>query len=105
VHQGKIKELLKEAATNTWGWRRMNDIHCELADATAATGEDGVVDIDGPQAGLRLVVDALFVSTAQNRPEALPGLLPVFSLLCGDREEGILLADIDWSQVDGPKQS
>lgn len=100
MKQSELKALLKEAANPECSWQRRNEIQCKLGDATAAMNEDGVYKIEGREAGLHLLLDSLYVSTVQNRPELLPTLFPAFAIICGDREEGILVADVDWSIVD-----
>ncbi len=87
MDQGKIKDLLENAvdaaASGDWHW--VDYVRCELGDACAKEGEK--------------LLNALFASTANNRPERLPYLFPVIAMLCGDRKEGLPYSDIDWSLV------
>lgn len=100
MEQRELKALLDEAANPKCSWQRRNEIQCKLGEATAAMGKDGVYELEGREAGLHLLLEALYVSTIQNRPELLPTLFPTFAIICGDREEGILIADVDWAIVD-----
>jgi hypothetical protein len=100
MKQQVLKALLEEAANDNCSPQRRNEIQCELDEATAAMGEEGVYKITGREAGLSLVLDALYVHTIQNRPELLPSFFPTFAIICGDRDEGMLIADVDWSLID-----
>lgn len=100
MKQRELKALLEEAASPECSWKRRNQIQIKLNEATAAMGEDGLYVIEGLVAGLHLLLNSLYVGTVQNRPELLPALLPAFAIICGDREDGKLIADVDWSIVD-----
>lgn len=108
MRQERIKELLTEASSADCSQARLNKIQGELSQSTAAMRQEGALagtyDTFSRAGGLDLVTNALFVETSQNRRDVLPHLLPVFSLLCGDRDSGII-AEIDWSLVDGSQQS
>ncbi|MFA6322034.1 MAG: hypothetical protein WCX71_00985 [Candidatus Buchananbacteria bacterium] len=99
MKQEEIKALLEEAAKPTCSSVRRNDIHCRLSEASAAMGENGVYEVDNPEAGLIVLLDRLFISTLKNRPELLPTLFPAFAVICGDRDEDLIIAQIDWSLV------
>lgn len=99
VTQEKIKDLLAEAANPKCAPHRRNEIQCELGHATAAMRPNGVYDIDSREAGILVVIEHLYVDTLQNRPEILPALFPVFALACGDRDNGLIVTDIDWKHV------
>jgi len=99
VNQRELKGLLEEAARRDCSWKRRNEIQCLLGAASAAMGADGVYEIDNPEAGMHLVLGKLYTDTIQNRRELLPSLFPVFAVICGDREEGFICADVDWSLV------
>jgi len=97
MNQKELKALLQEAADPNCSWQRRNEIQCKLGQASPAMGADGVYEIEGREAGMHLVLDKLYVDTIQHRPELLPSLFPVFAVICGDRKEGIICADVDWS--------
>ena len=99
MNQRELKVLLEEAAKPECTPRRRNSIQCLLGEASAAMGKDGVYTINGREAGMHLVLNALYVDTLNNRPELLPSLFPIFAIICGDREEGFICAHIDWSLV------
>ena len=93
MKQEQIKRLLEEAAQSE-DWQRRNQIHCELADAVYSDDKD-----DDRGEGIKVLLDSLYLSTIQNRPDRLPKLLPVFVLMCGDRD-GTIIGEIDWKQID-----
>lgn len=99
MDQKRIKELLTEASRPECSVQRQNQIQCEMGQATSALKPDGVYSIHGPEAGIHLILDALYSGTAEHKRELLPSLFPVFALLCGDREKGVLISDIDWSSI------
>jgi hypothetical protein len=94
MNQLEIKVLLHEASNPECSWRRRNEIQCEFEKAMVP-GEDG----EGEEAGLLLLLTSLYASTVQNRPELLPTLFPTFAIICGDRKEDMLIADVDWTIV------
>ena len=96
MRQDHIKALLEEAAKPDCDWQRRTIIQCELCDACAAMGSDGVYEIDNPAAGLHLVINNLYFQTLQSAPDKLPSLFPVFAMICGDRDPQFLIADINW---------
>jgi len=99
MEQRKIMELLQEAASPSCTWERQNEIHCLLGAATAALDEDGIYEVDTEAAGMSNALDCLFTDTCKNRRDQLPALFPFFATICGNREEGMLVADVDWSLV------
>ncbi len=99
MDQNVLKALLEEAAQSNCTWERRNAIQCLLGEASVALGEDGAFESEGREAGMQLVLDKLYVDVIDHRPEVLPALFPVFALLCGDRKEGLMCADVDWSLV------
>jgi len=65
---------------------------------TAAVAEsDEQNDFEGREDGLVGLLGQIYYSTLQNRPELLPTLFPVFAIICGDREKGSIIADVDWT--------
>ena len=100
MNQRELKALLEEAANLGCSMQRRNEIRFILCDSTAAVGKDGIEEIDGPEAGLRLLAETLYHDTISNRPELLTKLFPVFAIICGNREDGMTITDIDWSIVD-----
>ena len=99
MDQRELKALLDEAAKPSCSWQRQNEIQCRLGEASPAMGVDGVRKIEGPVEGMQIVLDHLYTDTIQNRPDLLPALFPVFALICGDREDRTICADVDWSLV------
>lgn len=99
MDQRELKALLEEAAKPDCSWQRRNQIQCRLGEATAAMGKNGVYKTEGREAGLLLLLEALYVTTVQNRPELLPSLFPTFAIICGDRDAKSLVAEVDWSLV------
>lgn len=97
MNQKELRDLLKEAASSDCSWERRNEIQCKLGKASPAMKADGVYKINGQKAGMHLVLEKLYVDTIRNRPELLPSLFPAFAVICGDRQEGIICADVDWS--------
>lgn len=102
MDQQRIKELLYEAARLTASeYIRFSQIQCELGDAIYKT-TSGSVNEDKTDS-LRLILDQALVATRNHRPDLLPTLFPVIAIICGDRLEGKIVADPDWSLVDPPK--
>ena len=87
MKERRILDLLREAAT--CDDRRFNQIQSALG---AEVYDVGTLNTPG----LKLVLDALIVSARESCPKRLPNLYPVFALLCGDREDGKMVAEIDW---------
>ena len=93
--QIRLKRLLEEAASQTCSAERHNAIICQLLDE--APGD--LSRIEGEEAGIRLVLNCLWESTVQNRPDLLPSLFPAFAIMCGERKESVMIAHIDWSLI------
>lgn len=99
MNQKELMELLQEAAKpNCSLWRR-NEIGRKLYEASPATREDGALEIDGREAGMQLILSSLYQDTLENRPALLPMMFPVFAMICGDRQEGMICANVDWSLI------
>ena len=90
----EIHKLLVEASKPETSGRRLNEIQCVLE---SEVFESKV--INDRSAGILLVLCSLYVSTLENDPKLLPSLLPVFSMICGDRDDKCIIADIDWSFI------
>ena len=99
MNQRELKTLLDEAAKPDCSWQRRNEIQCRFGDDSPAMRADSVYETEGRGAGMHIVLDKLYVDTIENRPELLPVLFPVFAIICGDREDGMICADVDWSLV------
>lgn len=86
----EILKLLIEASTATP--MRFNQIHAILGEEAPGfnKGRDQC-EIDTPGAGISALMDNLIVTLYQNNPQLLPSMLPVFVLMCGDREKGHIL--------------
>ena len=97
MNQRKIMDLLQEAARPNCTSQRRISIIAELDRFSAAMGPHGVYKIHGEEAVLRTLMGSLYVGAAKSRPELLPTLFPVFAAICGDREDGNIVAEVDWS--------
>ena len=96
IPQQKIMDLLKEAADSSCPNNRLTEIHVGLTNA-AAGGDEEIKSTDDQEAGIRTVLDSLYVDTIKNNRQSLPSLFPVFATICGSRDKNSLLTDIDWS--------
>ncbi|MEY2664633.1 MAG: hypothetical protein RIT04_441 [Candidatus Parcubacteria bacterium] len=94
MNQKRIKDLLIEASQPNCTHQRRNQIHVELSKATVGSRET-----DTPAAGVCVVLDILYVDTIKHHPERLPSLFPAFAVMCGDRPDSDLVADIDWQHA------
>lgn len=87
----QIAALLYEAGhlnKETDGMRIAN-IQLELTAATAMSGERSLVGET-----INSIVESLYVNVLESaEPERLSDLLPVFAMLCGDREPHLLFSD------------
>jgi len=100
VKQEDLKKLLIEAASPTCSPVRQSQIQILLSEASAAMNEHGVVvRDDGRLAGMLFLLEDLYVETLKHRPELLPTFFPVFAIVCGDRDEECVVADVDWNLV------
>lgn len=100
MEQRKIMALLKEAAKPKCPAKRLTNIAIELKGVVETEDSDGDIEIDGRSAGFAVLVESLFHQTLQNKPDQLPALFPAFAMLCGDKGEDKLLADVDWTLVE-----
>lgn len=100
MKQQELKALLKEAANPKCSWKRRNEIQCFLNESMVATGDHSVHKTKSREDGINLILDTLYMSTLENRPQLLPTFFPVFAIICGDRKNGRLIAEVDWSIVD-----
>ena len=101
MKQSQIHDLLIEAANPACTAKRRNQIQILLDEAVVGAG---LPDSDERLEGMQVVLDTLYTSTLENRSYLLPTLLPVFALMCGDKED-IVVAEIDWEQIDPLEQS
>lgn len=99
MNQRELKTLLDEAAQQYCSRQRRNEIQVELAEASPALRADGVYENKGREAGMLLVLEQLYTETATHRPDLLSSLFPAFAVICGDRQDGAICADVDWSLV------
>ena len=100
MRQKEVKALLEEAAKPGCSWQRRTEIQCQLCEATAAMGKNGVYKIKGRKAAFHMLLNDLYMDTLNNRPDLLPTLFPFFAVICGDRKEGYIVADhVDWGIV------
>ena len=97
MEQKLLKRLLEEAAHPNCLWPQRNHIQRLLVRA-AAGGDREVLSTDDREAGIRTVLESLYVDTVRNRPDLLPTLFPAFAVMCGDRT-GTIVADVDWSLI------
>ena len=99
MNQVELKALLNEAAKPGCSVQRQNEIQCLLAHASPAMQSDGTYEPGGCGMGMLMVLEKLYVDTLQNRPELLPSLFPAFAVICGDRQDHLMYADVDWSLI------
>ena len=99
MDQREIKSLLQEASDRDCSWPRRIEIQGKLSGASAAMGVNGIFKTDEPESGMLIVLENLYTNTILNYPELLPSLFPVFAIICGDREEGSICANVNWSLV------
>lgn len=99
MKQEKVMALLQEASKPACSPARFNQIAFELQDATIP--ESNEAGDEGDRAtGFRQVINDVLHDVVTNRPQALPGLFPLFALFCGDRGERFCTADVDYSLMD-----
>lgn len=105
MQQSRILELLQEASTTTDKTRRDN-ILIELQEAAPVPNiphePANLLQLEykyqkGRCDEIRQMILRIFVNTLIECPEHLPTLFPFFALCCGDRKEGAMCADIEWS--------
>ncbi|MFZ2189085.1 MAG: hypothetical protein WAV73_06000 [Candidatus Moraniibacteriota bacterium] len=94
MKQRQLKELLEEAAKSDCTGKRRVEIQFLLCEALVAGN-----GIDDRSAGMRMVLNQLYIDTIRNSPDSLPSLLPFFAIVCGDREKGRTVANVDWSII------
>ncbi len=92
MEQKEIKSLLAELANPNCLPDRWHEITDSLYEAAKrAPAPDSTYD---PTSDIFMVIITRLLST---KPQCLPGLFPLFALLCGDRRRTSMVADIDWS--------
>ena len=99
MRQIEIMELLGEAAGRRCTSARRTQIACKMAESLRSPEEGMDSEDEGKLEAFNLVFTTLWERTAQNRPALLPTLFPAFALLCGDKDDDVMLATIDWSLV------
>lgn len=97
MKQKEIRRLLEEASQLHCTWQRRNQIQCQLGEASAAVCGDGA---ESRVAGLQLILDKLYVDTLKSYPGYLPKLFPVFAMICGERDNRMLVTDVNWYLCD-----
>ena len=93
----QIMDLLREAATPQCSNERRIEIQIELERASPSWNANGIPTLDARAEGILIVFERLYVQTLAHKPELLPIFYPVFSIICGDRPEHLMISDIDWS--------
>jgi len=83
MNQRELKELLNEAANPDTSRFRKGQIGGKLEQLASIWV--------GP------VIRKLYTDTINNRPDLLPSLFPFFAIVCGYRDAGLSLPNIDWS--------
>ena len=89
----EIYDLLVEASAKTTSDQRINEIQCELGRAVCKNTGDGRGE------GIEVILDSLYVDTFNNNPKLLPTLLPVFAIMCGDRDGHSIIGEPDWKLI------
>lgn len=97
MRQQEIMSLLCEAANPSCGLRRTVEIRHKLINEIYRDAEDGRSE-EEPE-NIEVVLEKLFLDTLQNKPHLLPMLFPFFAVVCGDREDGFIVADVDWNII------
>ena len=97
MDQKALLFLLKEASEPECPAERIIDIAISLKGQIKRDDSDDSDSINTRYEGMCLVFEALFNKTLDNNPGYLPKLFPVFALLCGDKEDDMLVAKIDWT--------
>ena len=89
MKQQEVIALLQEAGHLDCTSQRRNEIRGLLTSA--------MKNVPNSVGDYVAMGDYLFQQTADNRPDILPSLFPVFALICGDREyESHMMCEIDW---------
>lgn len=94
MKQARIKALLIEASQPACPEGRRVAIQGLLGRELPKDPDD-----DARMEGLSLVFSQLYDSARRHRPDLLLSLFPVFAILCGDRDEGSVVCDVEWSLV------
>jgi len=97
MKQKEIKALLEEASQPDCSWQRRNQIQCELIDALIAFRPVSWPTGTGRIEGFKLILEKLYVDTLHYYPMYLPNLFPVFAMICGERDDDMIVADVIWS--------
>ena len=92
MDQRAIMALLIEATTAND--RRINEIQGLFVKA-AHGGDKEILSTKDRAAGIRIVLEKLYVDTYTENPALLPTLFPVFAIICGDKDRTVV-ADVDW---------
>lgn len=91
MQQQEIKSLLAELASPTCQIDRWHEIAEKFyAAAKRPLAPDSTYD---PTSDIFVVIITRLLSA---KPQYLPGLFPVFAMVCGDRRSTAVVADIDW---------
>lgn len=91
-----IGDRFKSNKSQSCDGTRICQIQCDLTDHLMCL--EGVSMVGGRDKGFQLVLDRLFTGIGQTNPVLLMDLLPVFAVICGDRD-GMVIAQIDWSLI------
>jgi len=83
MNQWELKRLLDEAASPDTSRFRKGQIGGKLEQLASIWASP--------------VIRKLYTDTINNRPDLLPSLFPFFAIVCGYRDAGSSLPNIDWS--------
>lgn len=92
--QAPILRLLMEASHPGCSVERWARIHVELG--SLAEPDDGTAEGTGRHEAFAALLGMVFVEALRHAPHILPYLFPIFATLCGEREEGVIIAEVDW---------
>lgn len=99
MDQGELMRLLQEAA-QCGSYNDRSAIGLQVAAAVSVNLPDsGDKDVNPQDVWNQELVGHLFDEISNHRPDLLAKFLPIFAMLCGNRENGAPYAKIDWSLV------
>jgi len=100
MKQKEIKKLLEEASGPQCTKRRRDKIQAMFMNATAFRLKDCTYENIESVAGIEFAMCLIYKEALSNNPEVLPSFFPLFAIACGDRKNGEVAADVDWSLME-----
>jgi hypothetical protein len=93
VQQSEIRDLLAELARSECSFLRHQEVSQRFHEAAKRRPAPDSPNDNTSSLFVMILNRLLRIANRQH----LPGLFPVFALLCGDRDDLDVLADVDWS--------